>query len=68
MTHTVLKNSDLKAMCAKDPMIARNLEYVLSRYAYHRLTTGKDPDAKYYVCNQDEPYADQVLAVILENQ
>jgi non-homologous end joining protein Ku len=26
------------------------------------------PDNKYYVCNQDEPYAQKVLAVILEGE
>ena len=26
------------------------------------------PDRKYYVCNQDEPYADKVINIILEGE
>jgi transcription initiation factor IIE alpha subunit len=35
--------------------------------AYERHT-GKKLDQKYIVCNQDEPYADKVAALILEGE
>lgn len=34
----------------------------------YKKETGKKMNQKYYVCNQDEPYADEVLKVILEGE
>ena len=44
-----------------------NFENALNEFcgAYSQIT-GKELNQKYYVCNQDEPYAEQVLALILE--
>ena len=33
-----------------------------------RIKDGKSPHAEYFVCNQDEPYADEVLRVILDGE
>ena len=35
----------------------------------YKKRTGKDyPDNNYYVCNQDEPYAQKVIDIILEGE
>ena len=33
-----------------------------------RRERGADPYPKYYVCNQDEPYAQEVLRIILDGE
>lgn len=41
---------------------------IIDQIADHALKTGFNLESKYYVCNQDEPYADKVLDVILEGE
>lgn len=34
----------------------------------YRFEFGEELNQKYYVCNQDEPYSDQVLKIILDGE
>jgi len=35
---------------------------------WYKILTGKELNNKYYVCNQDEPYAQKVIDIILEGE
>ena len=41
---------------------------VLDKLYRDRESVGKDPMPRYYVCNQDEPYAGEVLKAILDGE
>lgn len=57
-------NPEMKAS-KTHPAIANLIgAYELFIYEYERLT-GKKLNQRYYVCNQDEPYADEVINIIL---
>ena len=46
----------------------RSLKVAIENFVYHyELTTGKKMDQKYIVCNQDEPYAEEVAEIILKH-
>jgi hypothetical protein len=42
-----------------------HLNYILNRIKVMREEQGKTDSPKYFVCNQDEPYANDVLNTIL---
>ncbi len=52
-----------------NPQEAYELSHCLSNLVkeYEELT-GKNMDQKYIVCNQDEPYAEEVARIILEGE
>lgn len=61
----------LKAIKSKDFEFdsARELEYALQRFCeQYKIVTGKELNQKYYVCNQDDPYAQKVIGTILEGE
>jgi len=64
----VLKLDDLRDLCELERVVAHELEHVISRYTAYRNFCKKDPDPKYIVCNQDEPYAEEVWKVILDGE
>ena len=45
--------------------IIKSLQYLALEY---EKITGKPMDQKYYVCNQDEPYAQKVIDIIIEGE
>jgi len=45
-----------------------SLHAVLARIVELRKEEGRDPDPNYYTCNRDEPYAKEVLRIILEGE
>jgi len=51
---------NLKHLNNQDNSIKRELSNILSKL--------KMPDNKYYVCNQDEPYAQEVINIILKGE
>ena len=62
-THIVIKEEDLKYLTANQ---IKYLDAVLNAIADGRKKDGKKPNNSYYICNTDEPYADEVLEVILK--
>lgn len=64
----VLKIDDLRDVCDLEPAVAHELEHLVARYTAYRKFCKKDPDPKYIVCNQDEPYADKVWKAILHGE
>ena len=46
-----------------------NLEKALTRFAnVYERTCGRKLNQKYYVCNQDEPYAKKIIKTILKHE
>ena len=51
-----------KHIYAAPEKVAANFWYALKALSEHL------PDNKYWVCNQDEPYADKVISVIADGE
>lgn len=64
----VLKMDDLLAIGAKDESFGAAMRFILDTYEEHRSVNGKNPSPQYLVCNEDEPYAEIVLDVILRGK
>lgn len=64
----VLKKSDLDSLCQNDPEFAKNLQAVIRKYVDHRIATRGHAEDEYWVCNRDEPYADEVWVAILNGE
>ena len=63
-THIVIKREDILKYLTDNQI--KDLDAVLNTIADGRKKDGKTPDNSYYICNTDEPYADEVLKVILK--
>ena len=63
-THIVIKREDIFKYLTDNQI--KNLDDVLNTIADGRKKDGKKPVNSYYICNKDEPYADEVLEVILK--
>lgn len=67
----VLKNADLKQFLDKhdkDEELLIALQKIVEGIKQMRVKQGKNPDNNYIVCNQDEPYADDVWDLILQGE
>lgn len=62
----VFKMEDLEAVCSSEDVTT--IMKVSDAIAEHRKETERDPYPAYLVVNEDEPYADQVLKMILEHE
>lgn len=62
-THIVIKREDIYKYLSEPELIS--LEHILHSISIGRAREGKKQDNTYYICNTDEPYADKVLNVIL---
>lgn len=62
ITHTVFKNEDIEKYLSEDEK--KQLQDIKDKLACHRIADGKKIN-NYIICNQDEPYADGVLHLIL---
>lgn len=62
-THIVIKREDVYKYLTEPELIS--LEYILNSISIGRARDGRKQDNTYYICNTDEPYADKVLEVIL---
>ena len=61
-------NNDFKYRVKYATRCIENLEHaIISFQEMFEEKTGKKMDQKYYVCNQDEPYAQEVIDFILNN-
>lgn len=63
-THIVIKREDIFKYLTDNQI--KYLDAVLNTIADGRKKDGKKTDNSYYICNTDEPYADEVLEVILK--
>ena len=59
----VLKKDDLVKYLEKQEI--ESLRNILKKIEKGRKTDGKNPANKYYVCNMDEPYSQEVYDTIL---
>ncbi|MFA2628566.1 hypothetical protein ABR778_21450 [Bacillus cereus] len=66
MKFVVLKVEDvLKATSASEGVV---LEGITRKIESLRKKEGRNTDPKYYVVNQDEPYAEEVLNIIKKHE
>ena len=63
-THIVIKREDIIKYLTDNQI--KYLDAILNTIADGRKKDGKNSDNSYYICNTDEPYADEVLEVILK--
>lgn len=63
-THIVIKRKDVFKYLSDNQI--KYLDVILNAIADGRKKDGKKADNTYYICNTDEPYADEVLAIILK--
>lgn len=70
MKFTVLKNEDIRnALEGEDNADLRDaFNTILHMVAIYRDCEGKNPNNTYLVVNTDEPYADEVKAVIEKHE
>jgi len=64
----VLKKKDLDVLCQNNPEFAENLQAVIREYVDHRCATRGHANDRYLVCNQDEPYADEIWLAIMNGE
>lgn len=63
MTHIVIKKEDARKYLTEAEY--RSLEQILNSIIRGREKDGKMPVNRYYICNEDEPYAEMVRGVIV---
>jgi len=65
-THVVFKWDDIRKYLSKEQR--KQLMQINDTIAAGRVNDGKVGENKYYICNQDEPYAEKVLIEILKGE
>lgn len=65
-THIVIKIDDAKAYLTKDQI--SQIEKCLEDIQKGRIKDGKVPVNRYFICNEDEPYAKTVEDMILAGE
>ena len=63
--YLVLKWSDLDRLAITNRGM---VGAIIEKVSKIREAEGRDTDPRYYVCNQDEPYAQQVIDTILAGE
>lgn len=63
-THIVIKREDIFKYLTDNQI--KHIDDALNIIVDGRKRDGKKTDNSYYICNTDEPYADEVLEVILK--
>jgi len=61
----VLPTKYTEHMSGKNRM---RLRWICRDIEKQRRKLGKDPDPRYYVCNIDEPYSEQVIEIIMNGE
>lgn len=62
----VIKNDDAGKYLTDDEK--ESLSNILVAIMNGRARSGKTPEKTYLVCNTDEPYADEVMSIILDGE
>ncbi len=65
-THIVIKREDILKYLTDNQI--KYLDAVLNTIADGRKKDGKKTENSYFICNTDEPYADEVLEIILKGE
>lgn len=65
-THIVIKRQDKEDYLTQEENEV--FTKLLTKIASGRAQEGKQPFNKYYVCNIDEPYSEEVLKAILKGE
>lgn len=59
--YTVIKRDDISVKLS-------HFEQAELRKIIHKINIGREDPNKYYICNQDEPYAHRVIGEILDGE
>jgi hypothetical protein len=62
ITHLVMKIKDVEEACT--PHGFATLQAMNHLIYLHRLSTGRNPEPQYIVINRDEPYIEEIIAVM----
>ena len=65
-THLVIKNEDIEKYLSQE--MQEDLEDIINTLKYNKEMAGEDTDKGYYIVNIDEPYADDILQLILKGE
>lgn len=65
-THTVIKNYDVEKYLSDDQK--EQLECILCTIGIGRVNDGKAGCNTYYICNTDEPYAENIYNAIKQGE
>lgn len=65
-THIIIKNEDIESYLSEEQKM--QLENIICTIGAGRILDNKNGYNTYYICNTDEPYANDVLQVILQNE
>jgi len=65
-THTIIKKDDAEKYLTQQERASIGI--FLGKIADGRVKNGKKPFNHYHVCNMDEPYAEEVLTLILQGE
>jgi predicted RNA-binding protein len=65
-THIVIKREDVLTLVTSEEAV--QLANILQKIEEKRLEQGRKIKQSYYVINQDEPYARQILNVIMNGE
>lgn len=63
-THTVFKNEDVQKLSNDDQLILKD---IYLRMTYNRASEGKTATPTHLVINTDEPYAEEIIAILKRN-
>ncbi|MDK2917278.1 MAG: hypothetical protein PWQ37_11 [Candidatus Petromonas sp.] len=63
---TVIKNEDLDELTYSG-LMKEQLKFICNLIEHNRKTRGKKTGHKYLVINVDEPYADEIIAILKKN-
>jgi hypothetical protein len=65
-SHLVLKNDDIEKYLSAGDLNA--LDFITHKIKKGRQQDGKSINSNYYICNTDEPYANEVLETIKKGE
>ena len=64
----VFKKEEMDAVLDKNPILGRCFHTIQNLIQLERISRNKKPNNRYIVCNQDEPYAEEVWKIILDGE
>lgn len=64
----IIPMKDYNGFIEMKPEVEPLLSNISKAYAQYRKSIGKKPYNEYIICNQDEPYAEEVWQIILKGE
>ena len=64
----VFKKEDVDVVLDRHPLLAEYFQTISSLVRLNRIARNKKPMNDYVVCNQDEPYSEEIWKIILDGE